>query len=60
MQIIFYSGEETLVKVEKDKNRKMFRKTALFEDEGGRVEIFEIAKDERLIGCELYECTYYF
>jgi hypothetical protein len=25
---------------------------------GGRVEVFEIAEDEQLIGCELHEMTY--
>ncbi len=25
---------------------------------GGRVEVFEIAEDEQLIGCELHEVTY--
>ena len=45
MRINFYSGQETLVQVgEDDDDVKSF---------GGRVEIFEIAADERLIGAEL-------
>ncbi len=47
----FYSGQETLVKVgeEHDYFVKMF---------GGRVESFEIAADERLIGAELDSKVY--
>ncbi len=46
MQINFYSGQETLVQVGSldDKQVKEF---------GVRVETFEIAADERLIGAEL-------
>ena len=41
----FYSGQETLVQMGNyDWNVKKY---------GGRVEIFEIADDESLIGCEL-------
>ncbi len=28
-------------------------------DSDGRVEVFEIAEDEQLIGCELHEMTYF-
>ena len=55
MRINFYSGQETLVKVGwrndkvKDEIVKMF---------GGRVESFEIAADERLIGAELDSKVY--
>ena len=47
MQINFYSGQETLGKVgcPDDWYVKYW---------GGRVEIFEIAADEQLIGAELY------
>ncbi len=42
----FYSGQETLVKVlDNDGYVKII---------GGRVESFEIAADEQLIGAELY------
>ena len=45
MQINFFSGEERLVS------------TGWSDDDGkrhgGRVEVFEIADDERLIGCQL-------
>ncbi len=45
-QINFYSGEEKLAKVGfSDDHLKKW---------GKRVEIFEIADDEQLIGCELY------
>ena len=51
MQINFYSGQETLVQV-----GKMGGEVKLF---GKRVETFEIAADERLIGAELdYEKDY--
>ncbi len=42
----FYSGQETLVKVGWDDDDDV-------KDFGGRVESFEIADDESLIGCEL-------
>ena len=29
----------------------------MVKDYGGRVEVFEIAEDEQLIGCELHEYT---
>ncbi len=45
LRINFYSGQETLVNVGAD---DWFVKKY-----GGRVEIFEIADDEQLIGCEL-------
>ncbi len=46
MRINFYSGQETLVKVgDNDDEVKMW---------GKRVESFEIAADEQLIGAELY------
>ncbi len=54
----FYSGQETLVKVGDDDDYVKYF--------GGRVEIFEIAADEQLIGAELYhgdfdnEGYYYF
>ncbi len=43
----FYSGQETLLQVGDDDDGyvKIY---------GGRVEIFEIAADEQLIGAELY------
>ncbi len=41
----FYSGQETIVKVGMDGD---------LEEEGRRVESFEIAADEQLIGAELY------
>ncbi len=50
IQINFYSGQETLVKV------------GLCDDDvkfwGGKVESFEIAADEQLIGAELYHGEY--
>jgi len=46
MQINFYSGQETLVKV--GDNDAWVKKFC------GRVEIFEIAADEQLIGAEIY------
>ncbi len=46
MRMNFYSGQETLVKVgDNDDYVKRL---------GGRVESFEIAADEQLIGAELY------
>ncbi len=48
----FYSGQKRLVKVgNNDDYVKYF---------GGRVEKFEIAADEQLIGAELYYCDLYF
>ncbi len=48
-RINFYSGQETLVQLGwNDDNVKKY---------GGRVEIFEIAADEQLIGAELYYGT---
>ena len=44
-QINFYSGEEKLVRVGYD--------DWYVKPYAGRVEIFDIAADERLIGCEL-------
>ncbi len=50
IRINFYSGQETLVKVGEDDDWvKSF---------GGRVEIFEIAADEQLIGAELHHGDY--
>ena len=50
MRINFYSGQETLVKVgENDDYVRTW---------GGRVEIFEIAADEQLIGAELHHGDY--
>ncbi len=46
MRINFYSGQETLVQV--GMNDEYVKKYC------GRVEIFEIAADEQLIGAELY------
>ncbi len=46
----FYSGQETLVQLGwNDDYVKLF---------GGRVESFEIAADEQLIGAELYHGDY--
>ena len=47
----FYSGKETLVQLGRDDD--------YVKKWGGRVEIFEIAADEQLIGAELYESTRY-
>ena len=50
MRINFYSGQERLVQVGYDDyDVKKY---------GGRVEIFEIAADEQLIGAELYHGEY--
>ncbi len=51
MRINFYSGQETLVKVgyPYDEDVKLW---------GERVESFEIAADEQLIGAELYHGEY--
>ena len=49
-QINFYSGEEKLVRVGSDDEE--------VKELGGRVESFDIADDERLIGCELSESKY--
>ncbi len=46
----FYSGRETLVKVGKDDYD--------VKKHGGRVESFEIAADEQLIGAELHHGDY--
>ncbi len=51
MQINFYHGQESLVAVGINDERVKIL--------GGRVEVFEIAEDEQLIGCELHEMTYY-
>ena len=48
IQMNFYSGQETLVQVGGYTDDFRFQKL------GGRVEIFEIAADEQLIGAELY------
>ncbi len=48
----FYSGQETLVKVGADDE--------YVKNYGGRMETFEIAGDEQLIGCELDFCKDYF
>ncbi len=50
--INFYFGQETIVKMGRsdDGYLKKF---------GGRVELFEIAADEQLIGAELYHGEYY-
>ena len=45
LRINFYSGEELLVEVGDDADD--------FKGEGGRIEEFEIAADEQLIGAEL-------
>ncbi len=45
LRINFYSGQETLVKVG-------WRNDDDVQNYGGRVEIFEIASDEQLIGCK--------
>ncbi len=46
----FYSGQETLLKVGLG--------DVLVKRNGGRVEIFEIAADEQLIGAELHHGDY--
>jgi hypothetical protein len=46
MYINFYSGQETLVQVG-------WYNDDYIKQEGARVESFEIADDESLIGCEL-------
>ncbi len=48
----FYSGQEILVQVGED--------DSWVKREGGRVEKFEIARDEQLIGCELTFCKDFF
>ncbi len=48
----FYSGQETLVKVGCDEDEYV-------EAYRGRVESFEIAADEQLIGAELYHGEFY-
>ncbi len=50
MRINFYSGHETLVKVGWDDD--------YVKRNGRRVESFEIAADEQLIGAELYHGDY--
>ena len=52
LRIIFYSGEETLVKVGGFSDDQV-------KEWGRRVETFEIADDEQLIGCELYHGPYW-
>jgi len=47
LQINFYSGQERLAEVG--------RSDAYVKYRGSRVESFEIADDESLIGCKLYE-----
>jgi hypothetical protein len=50
LRMNFYSGQETLVRLgDRDDWIKEY---------GGRVEIFEIAADEQLIGAELYHGYY--
>ncbi len=51
LQINFYSGQETLAKVGMDDQDYI-------KQYGGRVESFEIAPDEQLIGAELYHGDY--
>ncbi len=51
MCINFYSGQETLVKVGWDDK--------YVKNDCGRVEIFEIAADEQLIGAELHHGDYF-
>ena len=53
IRINFYSGQERLVKVGWDDDDYVKRW-------GGRVESFEIADDEQLIGAELYVSDCYF
>ncbi len=50
LQINFYHGEERLVAV--------FWSDNFVKRDGARVEVFEIAEDEQLIGCELHEYTF--
>ncbi len=50
MRINFYSGQETLVQVGASDDHVKFW--------GGKVESFEIADDEQLIGAELYHGEY--
>jgi hypothetical protein len=47
IRVNFYSGDEILVKVGRDKDSRI-------KLEAGRKRSFEIANDEQLIGCELY------
>ncbi len=49
-QMNFYSGKETLVQLGRDDD--------YVKKWGGRVEIFEIAADEQLIGAKLYHGDY--
>jgi hypothetical protein len=49
----FYSGQETLVQVG-------YTDDDYVKNHGGRVESFEIAYNEQLIGCELTYCNMYF
>ncbi len=50
-EINFYHGEKRLVEVHTDA-----KFAAIFDE---KVEVFEIAEDEQLIGCELHEkCEY--
>ncbi len=51
MRMNFYSGQETLIQVGASDDDEV-KKCA------GRVEIFEIAADEQLIGAELYHGKY--
>ncbi len=51
IRINFYSGQETLAKVG-------WSDDDFVKSLGGRVEIFEIAADEQLIGAELYHGDY--
>jgi hypothetical protein len=48
IRINFYSGQETLVQAGGDDDD--------VEEDGGRVETFEISPDEQLIGCEITHC----
>ncbi len=51
LQMNFYSGQETLVQVGQGDDWYVKKY-------GGRVEVFEIAADEQLIGAKLYHADY--
>ncbi len=53
IRINFYSGDELLVQTGLDDDDYV-------KEYGGRVESFEIAADEQLIGAELHYSEYYF
>ncbi len=56
MRINFYSGQETLAQVGHDN----WVILDWIKEESGRVESFEMAADEQLIGAEIYDDDVYF